>query len=419
MSMTLPAASNSIVEWLFLDLNSFFASCEQQENPSLRGKPVGVVPLMADTTSCIAASVEAKRFGVKTGTLVKEAKRLCPGIRFVLARHDVYLRYHHQVVEAVESQLPVQAVLSIDEMACRLTGSQRSLKNAVALAQAVKAALRARVGERLTASIGLAPNRFLAKVGSDMQKPDGLTVLLKEELPSRLFGLQLRDLPGIGPRMEERLRKNGVGSIEALSRCSVQELRRIWGGIGGERFWKWIRGEEVDLPPTRTRSIGHEHVLEPRLRTREGAYAVAQKLLIKAAVRLRKNAFFARRMGVAVKFMRSGAREDGNSHWERAAYVEETQDTLRFLRELERLWSELPPDHRPLRVSVVLFDLIPKDQHQLSLFEDPRRQSLIEMMDRLNARYGKNTVHFAGIHEFLESAPTRIAFSRIPDASEF
>ena len=110
---------------LLVDFNSYFASVEQQVEPRLRGRPVGVVPMMADTTVCIAASIEAKTFGVKTGTKVGEAKRLCPGIELVLARHEVYIDFHHRAVAAVDTVVPVRQVLSIDEMDCELTGRWR------------------------------------------------------------------------------------------------------------------------------------------------------------------------------------------------------------------------------------------------------------------------------------------------------
>src|SRR6202453_1230189 len=127
------------LNWLFVDLNSYFASVEQEVRPDLRGRPVGVVPMMADTTVCIAASYEAKAFGVKTGTMVGDAKRMCPEIVLVEARHELYVDYHHRVVEAVESCLPVTAVLSIDEMACRLMGRERPLLAAMELGRKVKA----------------------------------------------------------------------------------------------------------------------------------------------------------------------------------------------------------------------------------------------------------------------------------------
>src|SRR6201997_5412248 len=162
------------LQWLFLDLNSYLASVEQELRPELRDRPMAVVPLLADTTCCIAASYEAKKYGVRTGTQVGEAKRLCPGIVLVEARHEVYVDYHHRIVEAVESCVPVTSVMSIDEMACRLIGREQPLLAALELAAKVKLAVRQKAGETLCCSVGLAPNRYLAKVASDMEKPDGL-----------------------------------------------------------------------------------------------------------------------------------------------------------------------------------------------------------------------------------------------------
>jgi DNA polymerase-4 len=145
------------LQWLFLDLNSYFASVEQELRPELRDRPMAVVPLLADTTCCIAASYEAKRYGVRTGTQVGEAKRLCPGIVLVEARHELYVDYHHRVVEAVESCLPVTSVMSIDEMACRLLGREQPLLAALELAREVKAAVRRKAGATLRCSVGWRP----------------------------------------------------------------------------------------------------------------------------------------------------------------------------------------------------------------------------------------------------------------------
>ena len=130
------AGAEPRLRWLFLDLNSYFASVEQELRPELRGRPVAVVPVVADTTCCIAASYEAKAFGVKTGTQVGEAKRLCPGIALVEARHELYVEYHNRIVEAVEQRVPVSSVQSIDEMACRLIGREQPLLAALALSRA-------------------------------------------------------------------------------------------------------------------------------------------------------------------------------------------------------------------------------------------------------------------------------------------
>src|SRR5271170_5339908 len=204
------------IRWLFLDLNSYFASVEQELRPELRDRPIAVVPVMADTTCAIAASYEAKSFGVRTGTQVGEAKRLCPGIALVEARHELYVEYHHRIVEAVELCVPVSAVLSIDEMAASLIGREQPLMAALDLGRRVKDSIRERVGSTLRCSVGLAPNRYLAKIASDMEKPDGLVALTPDILKKALSGLVLRDLPGVGARMERRLHECGIRTMEQL-----------------------------------------------------------------------------------------------------------------------------------------------------------------------------------------------------------
>ena len=165
------------VQWLFLDLNAFFASCEQQEAPALRGKPVIVVQTPTDNAVAIAVSYAAKAYGIKTGTIVREARRLCPAVIPVQANHQLYTDYHERILKAVDTCLPIDKVMSIDEMACRQMGTERQVDHARELALKVKRALREQVGECLTCSIGIAPNVFLGKVGSDLQKPDGLSSL--------------------------------------------------------------------------------------------------------------------------------------------------------------------------------------------------------------------------------------------------
>jgi len=401
-----------MVHWLFLDLDSYFASCEQQARPDLRGKPVGVVPLVAETTVCLAASREAKKYGVKTGTLVAEARIRCPEITFIIARHDLYTLYHKTIIEAVETCIPIDSVLSIDEMICELRGSQRELSNALALADKIKTTLRQRVGETLTCSIGLASNRFLAKVGSDMNKPNGLTIIRESDLPYALYPLKLRDFPGIGPRMERRLLDHGISSVRELCSLPMDRMSEVWGGVVGERFYHWLQGKDVELNETVHRSLGHQHVLEPEFRTPQGAWMVTKKLLVKVAVRLRKEGNYARRLSLQMRFT-----ED--LYWAKDIKIEETQDTLTLLAALRRLWTLLP-EGTPFRTSVTLFDLVPKNRHQLSLLVNPSRENLGEAMDHINTKFGKGAVSVGGLMEQDQiGAPTRIAFNRVPDLDEF
>jgi DNA polymerase-4 len=402
------------VNWLFLDLNSYFASVEQQLRPELRGKPVAVVPVMVDTTVCIAASYEAKAFGVRTGTQVGEAKRMCPGLILVDARQDLYVEFHHRIVDTVHSCVPVTAVKSIDEMACRLMGRECQLENALRLAAEIKQKIRRQVGDEMRCSIGLAPNRFLAKVASDMQKPDGLFAICASQLPEVLYRIKPSDLPGIGPQTNQRLEQKGIRTMEQICSLSRAEISELWGSVWGERLWHLVRGDDWDEDyDAMQKSVSHSHVLSPEFRTREGAELVLQKLLHKAAARLRKLGAWARGISLSVTF---APRRD-KKHWERHLRIAECQDTVTLLEAFHKLWPQCPATMgRPMLVGVALYDLVPEAMHTASLLEDEsKRGRLSEAMDFLNAKYGSSTLHLGGLQQVTSAAPTRIAFSSIPE----
>lgn len=396
---------------LVLDFNSFFASCEQQQYPHLRGKPVAVVPVKAETTCCIAASYEAKRLGVKTGTIVSEARKICPGLKIVQARHRVYIEYHKKLLEAIELCIPIDHVLSIDEVACSLTGKLQIRENAVAVAKQIKETIYKKVGECLRCSIGLAPNLFLAKTGTDMQKPDGLVVIEEKDLPQILYSLKPNDFVGIGRRMEPRLRKFGIDTVEKLCNASKAHLRRVWGGIEGERMYMQLRGEIVRRPPTHKTTVGHSHVMPPVYRNKEGAYSVLHRLLQKAAMRMRYMHYVAGYMSLRVRFL-SGKK------WRNETSFSHTQNTLELIRIFEEMWKEYPDTkEKPIAVAVTLFKLLPENQNTPSFFEDyDKLKSLNSAVDLLNHKFGYGAAYFAGSHEALDSAPMRIAFTQIPDA---
>jgi len=424
------AGQDSELNWLFVDLNSYFASVEQEVRPDLRGRPVGVVPMMADTTVCIAASYEAKAHGVKTGTMVGDAKRMCPEIVLVEARHELYVDYHHRVVEAVESCLPVTAVLSIDEMACRLMGRERPLLAAMELGRKVKATIREKVGPMLRSSVGLATNRYLAKVASDMEKPDGLIALPLDILPEALRQLTLRDLPGIGARTEKRLNDKGIHSMDQILSLDCEKAGELWGSVWGERLWHWLRGEDFDMSETEhLKSLSHQHVLAPEMRTPEKAWAVAHKLLHKAAMRLRAGGLWASSIGVVIGFAGpSGERGPTSNYgvpkkgWKSELKLSECQDNPTLIAALARLWATKPsgPDFdHPYFIGVHLNGLVPDRLHSLNLFDgtedEQGRTRLLAVMDQLNNKYGMSTLAPATMLTAYKSAPTRIAFHSIPD----
>ncbi len=353
---------------LFIDMNSFFASVEQQERPELRGKPVIVVPMDVDSTCAIAASYEAKAFGVKTLTGVGEAKRKCAGLQVVQARPELYQQYHQRIVEVLNRHFVDVKVQSVDEMACLIgrwhagtTGEIRPIghlgrigwlnkgeaEKAAAsrahskevlqreaearLAGRVKEDLYAQVGECMKCSIGIADNVFLAKVATEMEKPDGLTILDESNMPQALFKLGLRDFPGIGPSMHDRLLRAGITTVEQMWGCSREELRRLWGGIGGDRWWHMLRGSrEVDYEAglrEDRKSVGHSHVLPPDFRSLAGARGILMRLVSRALKRLRAYGLVGRDVHLQVSFMRGAlstteATENGGSR--KAAKMQRT-----------------------------------------------------------------------------------------------
>ncbi|MBA3726176.1 MAG: DNA polymerase [Armatimonadetes bacterium] len=390
--------------YLFLDLNAFFASVEQQENPELRGNPVGVVPMLADSTVLIAASYEAKKFGCNTLTRVGDAKRLCPHIILVEGNHRAYAEYHDRVVKAVESVVPVEKVCSIDEMRVRLLESEATEEAARAIAFRVKNAIFEQVGECMTCSIGLAPNALLSKVASDMEKPNGLVLLHPDTMAERLAALGVTEFCGINLRMAVRLNLGGIFTAADMLSANEAKLRSAFGSVIGARWWYLLRGYDVPEEERPRKSLGNSHVLPPEHRTREGSYQVLLRLLQKATARLRRESLSCRQ---AVFFVR-GAKEK----WVHKCKVEATCETLVLVEILQEAWANNPIED-PRRVGLTLFDLDPAVERTPSIFDrDNDRQTLAGAVDALNAKFGKNAILPAGVLAAKDSAEERIAFQK-------
>lgn len=403
--MTLPIEQKDRpLRYLFLDLNSYFASCEQQERPELRGKPVAVVPVDADTSFVIAASYEAKAHGVKTGTKIGDAKAMCREIEIVKARPQVYVAYHRAVIDAAETILPVEEVCSIDEMRFRLLGTESSPAVARELGVRIKRAIRTHVGESMTCSVGVAPNPFLAKIATELQKPDGLVLLTAEDLPHRLHDLKLTDFTGINRRMAARLNAAGIFDARGLCAASQSELHAAFGSVIGERWWYMLRGIDLGADATKRKSLSHSHVLAPELRTDKGCREVMLRLIQKATARLRATGVWASHMTISVKGMERS--------WKAELKLPATQDTLRISDEFARAWNDRD-FRRPLKVGVTFTDLHDRDEVTPSLFEeDVDREPLNRAVDDINQRFGKNSVFLAGMTHARNAAPERIAFNK-------
>lgn len=400
--------TSAALRWLFIDMNSFFASCEQQANPALRGKPIAITPADTDTTCAIAASYEAKRFGIKTGTLIREAKQMCPGLILVPSRPRLYVTYHHRFIEAIETCIPIEDVCSIDEVACRLDRTQQTPATIRALAARIKTMMREMAGECLTCSIGAASNRLLAKLASDMQKPDGLTILHPDDLPRAIMHLKPSDICGIGPNMDARLAYHGITTMPQLWHADAAALRRVWGGVMGARFHALLHGMDLPSPTNPRRSLGHQHVLDPATRSMVKAAPVIRQLLTKAATKLRAENFYARRLILHIKWT------GHMGYFVDETRFRETQDTQFLLQTLTNLWSRAP-DLKPLRVGVTLAGLVPVAAHQFDLFDKPKNATLSKTLDTINEKFGRGTIAFGNNADYITS---KIPFSHVPSLGE-
>lgn len=419
------------IKWLFMDLNSYFASVEQQENPTLRGKPVVVIPTDTDYTCVIAASYEAKAYGVKTGMAVKDAKKLCPNLRCTTGHHDLYVRYHHEIISQVIKHTPINKICSIDELSSRLPPNKRNVVAATKIAHDIKQSIWDNVGRYINCSVGLAPSSLLAKIACDMNKPDGLTFLQQEDLPSSLYALELTDIPGIGANMKRRLNKFNVSSVKDLCSVSSKQARTLWGSVLGERFWYLLHGYDIEKAPTQTTTIGHSRVLDPQMRTAEKSYIVLRSLTMKAAYRLRKKSLYTRNIHVSIRTS-SGIKISANTT------ISATQDPFNILQHIDNLWQELlggitnnsSEFFAPIKikkVSVSLNKLISNDKITEDFFANSPDQkssqktlALTQALETLQEKYGKPVVSL-GVPPIMaaEFTGTKIAFSRIPEKEEF
>ncbi len=414
-----------MLNWLYLDLNSYFASVEQQLQPKLRNKPIAIVPTITDATCAIAASYEAKSYGIKTGTMIYEAKRLCPKLICIQANHENYVTYHHKIIEEIDKYIPIEIIASIDEVACRLIGKQNQENEARKLAIIIKKGIQKNIGKYIRCSIGIAPNRFLAKTASNLEKPDGLQVLYNTDVPERIKHFKLSDLTGIGKAMENRLIKSGILSIKELYEISPKHMRKIWGNVQGEKFWYMLRGVEIAETKTTRKTIGHSHVLEPKWRPKELAEKVMHRLLLKAASRLRRMEYYSSQMILSFK-TEEGIKLIGRRNFYR------TSNNNKLLKEAIKIWKYLNKQkkiRRVKKISVTLYNLQKKTDIHPELFDKIDENNLSKIkrferlsitMDTINARFGRDSITQGSLPNNIKNfSGTRIAFTRIPDKQEF
>ncbi len=408
------------IERLYLDFDGFFASVEQQVDPELRGKPVGVVPFADSVRTCvIACSREAKLLGVKNVMNVLDAKALCPDIIFVPQKPDLYRRAHNTLLSEISAVVPLDAVKSIDELTCRVAPEDRSDPQQLGLR--IKERVAANVGRFIKCSIGFAANRQLAKMACKAGKPDGNMVWHPSEMPGPLLARTLSDVPGIGTRLELRLARSGIHTMADLLATQPKHMRKLWGNVTGERLWYALHGYDLQTPPSGRGMYGHGRVLPPDYRTIEHAKSASRLLLVKAARRMRRDGWNAGRLWLWLEIIRENS-------WSSGAWLPAVHDDQAVLSALEGMWTEasavISRRARILRLGVTLLDLTRASERQLDILLDDDRtrqrwERVTAAIDSLNRKYGKTLVSIGPwVPPPGGYAGAKISYTRIPRAED-
>lgn len=411
----------SQIERLYLDFDGFFASVEQQVDPELRGKPVGVVPFADSVRTCvIACSREAKLLGVKNVMNVLDAIALCPDIIFVPQKPDLYRRAHNTLLSEISAVVPLDAVKSIDELTCRVAPEDRTDPQQLGLR--IKERVAKNVGQFIKCSIGFAANRQLAKMACKAGKPDGNMVWHPSEMPGPLLARTLSDVPGIGARLELRLARSGIHTMADLLATQPKHMRKLWGNVTGERLWYALHGYDLQTPPSGRGMYGHGRVLPPDYRTIEHAKSASRLLLVKAARRMRRDGWNAGRLWFGLEIIRAES-------FFRNAWLPDVHDDQAVLSALEGIWAEartrLPRSIQILRLYVTLLGLTRASERQLDLLLDDDRtrqrwERVTAAIDTLNRKYGKTLVSIGPwVPPPGGYAGGKISYTRIPRAEDF
>lgn len=390
-----------------IDMNSYFATCEQQDNPAWRGKPIGVCEHLGGII--IAASIEAKRWGIKTGTPVWEARKLYPQIILTKTNPDRYRFYTARFLKVFADYTDRIEKYSIDEafldltLSCNIRGFKDGVlqplnpwEEAARMIQEIKLRMKIEVGDWITCSAGVSYSKLVAKIASDLQKPDGLVIVRPEDKDSLYERLELIDIPGIGRRQERNLNKLGIFTLKELRDYPLSKLVTHFG-IGGyhlhsmgqlEGSWKEGFGEEVVASPMK--SMGHMYTVPLEYRKKNVMRSVLYKLSEMVATRLRLNDL----MGNQIY---AHAYNGNEVHAGRGAkigyYVQDGRDIYLEALALLRATASLPElETNTYFVGVTVGGLMPYFP-QASLFEDkPRRERLAAALDKINQKYEDFTV---------------------------
>lgn len=376
-----------MVRWVIhIDMDAFFAAIEQRDNPALRGHPV-IIGGCGQRGVVSTASYEARRFGIHSAMPMSQARRLCPHGVFLPPDGRKYVRVSGQIMAILRSFSPLVEPLSLDEAFLDAGGMEWLWPSPAALAAAIKTRIRQETG--LTASAGVAANKFLAKLASDLKKPDGLVVIPPQEAQATLAPLPVSRLWGIGEKAATMLQRHGIHTIGQLQALPLPELSGLCGDHQARELYQLCRGRDDRpvTPPGPPKSLGRETTFAEDIASRPLLEKHLLALADKVAFRLRRAGMAGRCVTLKIRYAPFDTITRRHTLSAPAALAEEIYAAARALL------APLPV--KPVRLlGITVSSLVPAGTSQLSLFQqsNSKRQALAAAVDRLTEKYGSGVI---------------------------
>jgi DNA polymerase-4 len=407
---------------LFVDMNSFFASCEQQTNYWLRGRPVGVCVYTGKYGCVIAPSIEAKKRGIYLGMRLNEAIKICPDLVPLETNPDKYRTFHSRIIHILKRYSDDVMPKSIDEAVVDLTSYKNIYPDVVAVAKKIKQDIHDEVGDWLKCSIGIAPNAFLAKLASDIQKPDGLTVIDPDNIDAVLKKLELTDLPGIGKGMAARLNRAGIYTPLQLRHSTPDILRATCKSIVGLHWHYRLHFQEVDLlqNPEYKSMSAMRHVSKEQRSDRQILRDILMMLCLTLEKRLMRKQLFCKRISCVVKYGEATPFED------RFFTAQPLQDGMEIFHILEERIQKFETGQElhdgvlngnVISIGVVIYDFVHEETVQLNIFDNShiRQNKLRKTVYEIKDKYGLKKIKRASELGDEDVVDDVIGFGNIKD----
>jgi len=378
---------------LHIDMDAFFISVEQRDDPSLRGKPAAVCGSLSRSV-VTSATYEARPYGIRAGMPIQEAKRRCPQLILVEGDHSKYTETSSRIFSLLKEYTPLVEVASIDEAYLDITQSTLLFKSPLHLAQTIKSYILEK--EKLTCSVGIAPNKLLAKLASRLKKPDGLVVIEKGEVEKTLRDLPVSSLFGIGPKLEEALQGMGIFTCGSLGKFPVPLLTQRFGVIGERLHEMGLGMDDSPVIPfdeeEDPKSVSHSVTLEKDTSDLEVLRKVLLQLSERVSRRMRRNFLYGKRVTLTVRY------SDFYTFTKQKTLsqsINSGNDIFRHGLEIYRSISH----PKPIRLLGIGMSLLEKEWSQLGLFDRrEKKDNLLKAMDQVNDRFGDWTLTWASLN---------------------